>query len=69
MPLILPEELEDQWLMSIDDDLDKQQIQDLIQSYPEDKLKAHTVSKLRGKEYAGNVKTISDLVVYEDLEF
>jgi len=69
MPLILPDELEDQWLNPIEDDLDKQKIQDLIQSYPEDELKVHTVSKLRGKEYAGNVENISDTVVYEDLDF
>jgi len=69
MPLILPDKLEDQWLNPIKDDLDKQKIQELIQSYPEDELKAHTVNKLRGKEYAGNVEQISDAVVYEELEF
>ena len=69
MPLILPDELEDQWLNTLNDDLDKQNIQELIQSYPEEALKAHTVGKLRGKEYAGNVKGISDEIIYEDLKF
>ncbi len=69
MPLILPEELEDEWLNPINDDLDKSKIQELIQSFPEEELKAHPVAKLRGKEYLGNVENISDKVVYEDLEF
>ena len=66
MPLILSDGLEDKWL---NDELDEQQIQTLIQSYPEDELKAHTVAKLRGKEYPGNVEGISEEVVYEELDF
>ena len=67
MPLILPDELEDEWLKPIKDDLDQQKIQNLIQSYPDGELKAHTVGKLRGKDYVGNVENISDKVVYEEL--
>lgn len=69
MPLILPEELEDAWLKVLNDDLDQQMIQDLIISYPENELKAHTVAKLRGKEYFGNVEGISGEVVYQELVF
>ena len=69
MPLILPEELEDSWLNPIADDLDIKAIKELIQSYPEGELKAHTVNKLRGKEYLGNVEEISEELIYEDLEF
>lgn len=69
MPLILLDQHEDQWLNPIEDDLDKQKIKNVIQSYPEGELQAYTVGKLRGKEYAGNVKEISDKVVYEELEF
>lgn len=69
MPLILPEELEDEWLYPIVDELDQKKIQELIQSFPEEELKAHTVSKLRGKEYKGNVEEISNEVIYEDLKF
>lgn len=68
MPLILPDGLEDKWLHRIDDELDKKIIQELIQSYPEEELKSHTVSKLRGKEYRGNVEGISTEVIYEELE-
>lgn len=69
MPLILPEELADKWLDAVDNELDIKAIQELIHSYPEDDLAYHTVARLRGKEYAGNVPEISDRVVYEELEF
>ncbi len=69
MPLILPEGLEDAWLKDIEDGLDQEQIQKLIQSYPDGELKAHTVAKLRGKDYAGNVAGISDEVIYDELVF
>lgn len=69
MPLILPEELEEEWLLPIDDELDEQKIKTLIQTYPEHELKAHTVYKLRGKAYIGNVESVSEEFIYEDLEF
>lgn len=67
MPLILPRELEDQWLHPISDGLDIQAIQELIKKYPDGELRAHTVTRLRGKEYEGNVEGISNEVVYEEL--
>lgn len=69
MPLILPEELEDKWLNQLNDALDQQKLQELILAYPDDELTAHTVAKLRGKEYLGNVEGISDEVTYDDLVF
>ena len=69
MPLILPIELEDNWLHPIQDAVDKKKIQELIQSYPQEELKAHTVRKLRGQEYIGNVEDISAEFIYEELEF
>ncbi len=69
MPLILPEELEDSWLRPIEDELDQKSIQELIHSSAEGELVAHTVAKLRGKEYAGNTESISDEVSYPDLVF
>ena len=69
MPLILPEILEDEWLKPIDDEMDEKSIKELIQSFPEDHLKAHTVRKLRGKDYIGNVEEIAQEFIYEDLEF
>jgi putative SOS response-associated peptidase YedK len=69
MPFILPLELEDKWLVHIDDELEKKSIEELIQSYPEEELTAHTVTRLRGKEYIGNVKEVSNPFEYEELEF
>ncbi len=69
MPFILPSELEDKWLIHLDDELDQKSIEELIQSYPEEELTAHTVARLRGKEYIGNVEKISDPFIYEELEF
>lgn len=69
MPVILPTALEDKWLHNITDELDIKAIKELIREYPEDELQGHTVAKLRGKEYAGNVESISDEVVYGDLVF
>jgi len=69
MPVILPTEIEDQWLDKIKDELDTKQIQGLIKEFPHNELTAHTVAKLRGKEYIGNVKEISEKVNYEELTF
>ncbi|NND63487.1 MAG: SOS response-associated peptidase [Flavobacteriaceae bacterium] len=69
MPLILPAEIEDKWLNPIEDDVDIQVINELIQSYPDDELDAYTVSKLRGKEYLGNVKETAAPKEYSELKF
>ncbi len=68
MPLIIPDELEDAWLQQVEDELDIKAIQELIQSYPEDELRAHPVTRLRGKDYIGNVPEITDEVEYAELE-
>ena len=53
MPVILHEELADQWLAKLDGTKDQKFIEELIQAYPQEELEAHTVSKLRVKEYIG----------------
>lgn len=68
MPLILPEALADKWLNPLKDELDLKSLQNLICSFPAEELKAHTVSRLRGKEYAGNIPEISRMVLYPELE-
>lgn len=69
MPLILPDALEDNWLNPIADDSDIKKIKELIKSYPDSELKAHTVNKLRGKAYLGNVEEISEEYNYKELVF
>ncbi|MDN3723566.1 SOS response-associated peptidase [Aequorivita sp. SDUM287046] len=64
MPVILPTELEEKWLNPINDALDIKAIKELIREYPDNELQAHPVAKLRGKQYAGNVETITDEVDY-----
>lgn len=67
MPVILSEEMEDAWLQPIQSELDRQQIESLIQEFPENDLEAYTVARLRGKEYIGNVETISNRFEYAEL--
>lgn len=69
MPVILNEDLADQWLTKLEGDKDQKFIEELIQAYPEEELEAHTVSRLRGKEYLGNVPEICDPLKYAELEF
>lgn len=67
MPLILPDELAGQWLRPLNDDRDRRELETLIQPYPEQELASHTVARLRGKEYPGNVPEISEPVTYSEL--
>lgn len=68
MPLILPDAMASDWLKPITDPLDRAALKTLIAPYPESELRAHTVGKLRGKAYAGNVPGISREVHYPELE-
>lgn len=69
MPVILPSELEEQWLHPVKDELDQKQLETLITAFPENELEAYTVGRLRGKEYKGNSPEISNEVVYKELVF
>ncbi|MBM1107127.1 SOS response-associated peptidase [Aurantibacter crassamenti] len=69
MPFILSKEIENDWLNTeIGAELINQTLE-LIQEYPTDKLTAHTVNRIRGKSYLGNVPEISAHFEYEELEF
>lgn len=67
MPLILPGELEDAWLVKVEDEVDIKALEELIRPYPGEELQAHTVARLRGKEYMGNVAAITEEVEYPEL--
>ena len=69
MPLILTREAEAQWLAKESDAVVEQKVNDLIKSFPSEKLESYTVAKLRGKAYAGNVPEISEPYLYAELEF
>ncbi len=51
----------------IDDPVDIHAVEEMIQPYPENALEAYTVGRLRGKEYKGNVKEITEEVSYPEL--
>lgn len=67
MPLILPEELADQWLLEYNDELDKKSLEALIQEYPSEELASHPVKQIRGKNGIGNVEDASERWEYPEL--
>lgn len=67
MPVILQADQADQWLRPVDDPLDQKLLQELIQPYPDKGLKAHTVRRLRGKDYPGNIAGIDREFSYPEL--
>jgi len=52
--LILPKELEQDWLNPVHEKADQELIEAMTQPYDEAKLEAFTVRRLRGKEAIGN---------------
>ena len=65
MPVILPEELGNEWLQP----LGKTELQNLLRPFPDSELTAHTVKRLSGKNSPGNVYEASEKYKYNDLEF
>ncbi len=68
MPVILPEELADKWLIDYNDDLDKKSLEELMQAYPEEELTSHPVQQIRGKNGIGNVEEACAPFAYAELE-
>jgi putative SOS response-associated peptidase YedK len=66
MPVILPDELADEWL---DPSRNQNELNDLLLPFPDDLLKAHTVYRISGKESKGNVPEAENEYQYEELEF
>jgi len=66
MPLILSDDREEQWLSSHSDF--EKELKELLNRNDKVELEAHTVGKLRGKNYAGNTASITDEVKYMELE-
>lgn len=70
IPLILSNNTAEQWL---DNTLSQEQIEALIRAVNAEnttlELQGHTVARLRGKAYKGNVKNIDKEVVYPELVF
>ncbi|MEC8831385.1 MAG: SOS response-associated peptidase family protein, partial [Bacteroidota bacterium] len=68
MPVILPDELEDEWLAECKDMLDQKKLEELLKPYPQTELTAHTVGKLRGKHAVGNQPEATDYFEYEGVK-
>jgi putative SOS response-associated peptidase YedK len=66
MPLMLFAAMEEKWLASEQDF--EQEIKLIVKSASDVQLHAYSVGKLRGKNYAGNITSISDEVKYKELE-
>lgn len=69
MPVILPRELERDWLTPIEDG-DKpgqEMIQSLIQPYPDDLMEAYPVRQLTGAKGVGNTELANQRFEYEEL--
>ncbi len=67
MPLIIPKDLEEEWLRHVEDPVGKQAVLELIKPYEDHNLISYTVPKLRGKAYIGNVPEIMAFHTYEEL--
>jgi putative SOS response-associated peptidase YedK len=69
MPVILPKEKQEEWLMDIKTDADKQHILDLCVPCDESLLEVHTVAPLIGKAGLGNVPEARNEYRYAELDY
>jgi putative SOS response-associated peptidase YedK len=67
MPVILTRDAIEQWLQPLQNETDKNLIEELIRPYHSKELKAITVYKLRGKNSLGNVPEAAKEHAYEEL--
>jgi putative SOS response-associated peptidase YedK len=66
MPLILPKELEQDWLK---EDLTKEDIKSFFHSYPDGNMEAWTISKrITSRTENPNVKEVFEKVEYDELK-
>ena len=69
MPVILPKEKQDEWLIDCKTDLDLENLKKLIAPLNEDLLSAYTVGRLSGKEAIENNENAIKEVNYPILDF
>lgn len=67
MPVILPKELENEWLQPVTSTIDRKRLLDYLIPFDSNALDAFTVSKLRGKNSLGNIKEAQERKVYQEL--
>ncbi len=67
MPVIIPEGLEENWLMDVEAPIDREHISEMVRPFDESELEAYTVPRLKGKEGVGNSPEAVSRVMYEAL--
>lgn len=67
MPVILPPELERDWLIPYNDKVDKELLKELIKPYDEELMQAWPVKQLKGKNGIGNTEEAHAFYEYEEL--
>ncbi len=68
MPLIIPREMESQWLEAPDDPVGHEIVREMVKPFDDSSLQAYTVTRLRGKAYPGNVPEVCEKYDYEDAQ-
>jgi putative SOS response-associated peptidase YedK len=69
MPLILPENAIDEWLIAdVKNEADKQHILNLVKPFTEKELTAHTVQRLTGKNAIKNNPRATEPFAYDELK-
>jgi putative SOS response-associated peptidase YedK len=67
MPVILPKEKQDEWLIPCRTDVDKKHLQELIRPLHDGLLYAYSVGRIKGKEAIGNTAEAEKEFLYEEL--
>lgn len=67
MPLIIPYNVIDDWLAPINNKTDKEMIDQLIRSCPDELTNAHPVGRLKGPNAIGNVPEVTNKIDYPEL--
>lgn len=69
MPLVLPKEHQDEWLISFENENTIKQLTELSKSVNSSYFSAHTVRKIKGKNAVGNLPEAEEEFVYNELWF
>ncbi len=69
MPVIIPKELQNDWLIACTNEKDKERLIALIKPFDENLLTFHTVRKIKGKDAVGDVEEAEKKFDYPELAF
>lgn len=67
MPVILPKDKQNDWLIDCKTENDKKHLESLIKPFDESLMTAHTVGTINGKNAVGNVPEVIHPLKYNDL--